>query len=72
MAPLLEAGKLVEVLPGYRQPANVWAVYPVRLERSAKLRVAVEFLAQWFQSHSPGQRGRLGGPSPDPRGDLDI
>lgn len=48
VAHLLAEGKLVHVLPGCLQPANVWAVYPVRLERSAKLRVAVEFLAQWF------------------------
>jgi hypothetical protein len=45
--------KVEQVLPGYRQPANVWAVYPVRLERSAKLRVAVEFLVQWFQPRAP-------------------
>lgn len=53
VAPLLEAGQLVQVLPGWAQAANVWAVYPVRLERSAKLRVAVEFLSQWFQARSP-------------------
>jgi LysR family transcriptional activator of dmlA len=49
VAPLLADGQLVQVLPGCVQPANVWAVYPVRMERSAKLRVAVEFLVQWFQ-----------------------
>ena len=53
VAPLLAEGKLVQVLPGCLQPANVWAVYPVRLERSAKLRVAVEFLVQWFQTQAP-------------------
>jgi LysR family transcriptional activator of dmlA len=53
VAPLLAEGKLVQVLPGCLQPANVWAVYPVRLERSAKLRVAVEFLVQWFQPRAP-------------------
>ncbi|PXW95202.1 LysR family transcriptional regulator [Sphaerotilus hippei] len=50
VAPLLADGRLVQVLPGCLQPANVWAVYPVRLERSAKLRVAVEFLVQWFEA----------------------
>lgn len=49
VAPLLAEGKLVRVLPNCLQPANVWAVYPVRLERSAKLRAAVEFLVLWFQ-----------------------
>lgn len=52
VAPLLREGRLVQVLPGCRQPANVWAVYPERLERSAKLRVAVEFLVQWFQTRA--------------------
>jgi LysR family transcriptional activator of dmlA len=51
VAPLLAAGQLVQLLPGCIQPANIWAVYPTRLERSAKLRVAVEFLAQWFKRH---------------------
>jgi hypothetical protein len=31
-------------------------VYPVRLERSAKLRVAVEFLVQWFKAPGPTSR----------------
>jgi len=57
VASLLAEGKLVQVLPGCLQPANVWAVYPVRLERSAKLRVAVEFLVQWFQPHKPSGVG---------------
>jgi len=48
VAPLLASGQLVQVLPGCTQPADIWAVYPVRLERSAKLRVAVEFLAKWL------------------------
>jgi LysR family transcriptional activator of dmlA len=50
VAPLLAAGQLVQVLPGCVQPANIWAVYPVRLERSAKLRVAVEFLEERFRA----------------------
>lgn len=54
VAPLLAEGRLVQVLPGCRQPANVWAVYPVRLERSAKLRVAVEFLVEWFRGAAVG------------------
>ncbi|WP_310735043.1 LysR substrate-binding domain-containing protein [Azohydromonas aeria] len=50
VAPLLAAGVLVPVLPEWVQVANVWAVYPTRLERSNNLRVAVEFLLQWFRT----------------------
>lgn len=42
--PLLAQGTLVQVLPGYTQEANVWAVYPQRLASSAKVRVCVDFL----------------------------
>ena len=44
MGPLIAAGKLVPVLPQYRQEANIWAVYPSRLNASAKVRVCVDFL----------------------------
>ncbi|WP_440110752.1 LysR substrate-binding domain-containing protein [Acidovorax sp. BL-A-41-H1] len=44
----LQAGRLVQVLPQWQQEANVWAVYPTRLERSAKVRVCVEFLQAHF------------------------
>jgi LysR family transcriptional activator of dmlA len=44
----LEAGRLVAVLPDYAQPADVWAVFPTRVSVSAKLRVCVEFLEDWF------------------------
>lgn len=47
--PLLQAGQLVQVLPEYRQQAAVWAVYPSRLETSARLRVCVEFLQAYLQ-----------------------
>lgn len=43
---LLAAGRLVHVLPEWRQEANVWAVYPERLESSAKVRVCVQWLEQ--------------------------
>jgi LysR family transcriptional activator of dmlA len=46
----LQAGCLVQVLPQWRQEANVWAVYPTRLERSAKVRVCVEFLQEYFRA----------------------
>ena len=44
----IEAGVLMPVLPRYFQQADVWAVYPSRLSVSAKLKVCVEFLEQWF------------------------
>lgn len=44
-----ETGALVPVLPGYFQQADVWAVYPSRLSLSAKVKVCVEFLEQWFE-----------------------
>lgn len=40
----LRAGRLVRVLPDYRQKADIWAVTAQRSERSAKLRIATEFL----------------------------
>jgi len=43
----LEAGKLEQVLPDYRQDADIWAVYPSRLSGSARLRACVEF----FERH---------------------
>jgi LysR family transcriptional activator of dmlA len=44
VGPLIAEGKLVHILPDYAQEANVWAVYPSRLDTSAKVRVCVEFL----------------------------
>lgn len=46
VGPLIRDGHLVQVLFDYRQEANVWAVYPMRLSNSAKVRVCVEFLQQ--------------------------
>ena len=40
----LESGRLVEILPGWIQVANIWAVYPARLENSAKIRVCIQGL----------------------------
>ncbi|QAY87309.1 LysR substrate-binding domain-containing protein [Pseudomonas arsenicoxydans] len=50
--PLLEQGRLVQVLPEYTQSANVWAVYPTRLAYSGKLRACVEFLQEHFKGLS--------------------
>ena len=44
----LDQGRLVRVLPGYRQDAPVLAIYPLRLSESAKIRVCVEFVQRWL------------------------
>ena len=49
----IASGHLVQVLPDYWQPANVWAVYVSRLAMSAKIRTTVEFLRHYFQLHYP-------------------
>ena len=53
VGPLLLTGQLAQVLPNHRQQANVWAVYPSRLTTSAKVRVGVEFLEEYFRRVSP-------------------
>lgn len=50
--PLLDQGRLVQLLPEYSQSANVWAVYPTRLAYSGKLRACVEFLQEHFKGLS--------------------
>jgi LysR family transcriptional activator of dmlA len=50
VAPLLESGKLVQILPDHMQEANVWAVYPSKLGNSAKLRVCVDWLEESLQA----------------------
>lgn len=49
----IASGHLVQVLPDYWQPANVWAVYVSRLATSAKIRTTVEFLRHYFQQRYP-------------------
>ncbi len=67
VGPYLRAGRLVQVLPEWRQDANVWAVYPTRLHLSAKVRVCVEFLQEHFRQEWAGQ-----GPGSDaPAGAVD-
>ncbi len=39
----VHTGKLVQLLPEYTQKADIYAVYPSRLETSAKLRVCVHY-----------------------------
>ncbi|SMB48231.1 putative DNA-binding transcriptional regulator [Serratia proteamaculans] len=47
----IENGRLVHLLPDYYQPADIWAVYVSRLATSAKVRVTVEFLREYFRQH---------------------
>ena len=54
--PMLDDGRLVPVLASWTQEANVWAVYPSRLSRSAKVRVAVEFLQRYLVEEAGLQR----------------
>ena len=44
----LQQGRLLQLLPDLFQPADVWAVYPERSSASAKVRVCIAFLQQWF------------------------
>jgi len=60
VGPLIAEGKLVHILADYSQEANVWAVYPSRLDTSAKVRVCVEFL----QTHLGSQPSQASGSLP--------
>ncbi len=53
VGPSLAAGRLVRVLPAYRQEADVWALYPTRLETTANVRVCVQFLEAWLAKPGP-------------------
>jgi DNA-binding transcriptional LysR family regulator len=47
----LRSGRLVQVLPQYSTPdADIFAVYPQRHQRAARVRAFVEFVAQSFAS----------------------
>lgn len=52
VGPLLRSGQLVQLLPEWQQEANIWAVYSSRLNLSAKVRVCVEFLQEYFSRNS--------------------
>jgi len=48
-ASLLASGKLVRVLGDHYQQADLWAIYPSRLTASAKVRVTLAFLEEYFK-----------------------
>ena len=54
----IQAGALVHLLPGYRQDAGIWAVYPQRLGNSAKIKACIEYLQAYFAQRAPGRKGR--------------
>lgn len=47
----LADGRLIRILPEYSQEADVWAIYPARLETVANVRVCVQFLEAWLSGH---------------------
>lgn len=49
----LANGQLVQILPAWHQDADIWAVYSSRTSESARLRVCVNFLVDYFQQHPP-------------------
>jgi LysR family transcriptional activator of dmlA len=44
VAASVRAGELVRVLPGWQQPADIWAVTSARASASARMRVCLDFL----------------------------
>lgn len=56
IAPDVQSGALVRLLPGFQPPATaIHAVYPSRRHLSAKVRAFVDFLATYFAAHQPWQ-----------------
>ena len=54
-APALESGELVSVLDDYvPRDGGIYAVYPHRRYLPAKIRLFVDFLAQWFKENERG------------------
>lgn len=49
--PHLKDGALKLVLPDLRQEANIWAVYPERLSSSAKIKLCVQHLENFFSGN---------------------
>lgn len=49
----LATGRLVQVLPAYSQPANVWAVYPPELRDTRKISTVVAFFKERLAGLTP-------------------
>jgi DNA-binding transcriptional LysR family regulator len=53
----LRSGRLVQLLPQYYTPdADIYAVYPHRHQRSARVRAFVDLLAAAFTRRAAGRR----------------
>lgn len=52
VTPYLETGELVHVLPQWYQQANIWAVYTQRTSESPRMKVFIDFLADYFAEKS--------------------
>jgi DNA-binding transcriptional LysR family regulator len=51
VAPLLQSGELVEVLPQFRSiELGIYAVYPSRRHVTAKVRLMIDFLVAAFRA----------------------
>jgi LysR family transcriptional activator of dmlA len=59
VADALASGQLVRVLDAYSQEAQVWAVYPTRLSRSAKVRLFLSLLADRLTQLRIRRRNRV-------------
>lgn len=57
VAPSIEEGKLVRILPSYRQTANVSAVTTVRASGSAKINACLEFLTAQLNTGAYALKG---------------
>lgn len=44
----IQNGTLINVLPEYKQSANIWAVYPDRISESEKMHRCIDFLEVYF------------------------
>lgn len=51
----IDSGELIHVLPQWYQNANIWAVYPTRPSGSARLKVCIDFLVNYFADNPPLQ-----------------
>ncbi len=66
LAPLLEQGKMVELLSEWESdPLPIHVIYPPNRHLSAKVRVFVEWVADMFTNHPATQlKGKNASPSP--------
>ena len=57
IAKYLHSGRLQQVLEGWQTPpADIYAVYPQRLQTAARVRAFVDYIVEAFESTSPSQK----------------